>query len=139
MRKYNGCGSSRGIDIICSVCLLFQFQCPNCKAGFDKRSHYRPHVWACRWCETCKIHVDKRHFLICGKRERKGSRLYCRMCHKLRSKDGFRRHMKVVHGVEGWVRREHPDVLSEVGVVVIVVERSSEIRKSILVISGFSI
>lgn len=101
--------------VLKSVFLLFQFQCPSCKAGFDKRAHHRAHVWACIWCEKCSKHVDKRHLLICGKRPRKGARLFCRMCHKLRAKDGFRKHMKTIHGVEGWVRRENPDVLSEVG------------------------
>ena len=91
----------------------YKYECPKCQTKFATVKHQKAHVWACYYCDRCDKHVDYRHAAICGKRDRKGKRLLCTYCNRFRARDAFKRHM-TTHGVFGWTRRAHPEVLSEV-------------------------
>ena len=95
---------------------LFQFICKQCQRGYHDARSLRCHQYACVYCEKCKSWVEKRHIERCqaSERVRKGARIVCPLCRRLRSKAGMYRHWQKAHGMTKWNRKEHPEAISEV-------------------------
>ena len=103
----------------------FQYECKKCKRRYATLRIMRAHEHICDYCDVCKSWADKRHLLRCKQAEeegnvkaRKGTRIMCHLCRRLRSKAGMYRHMKDYHEIPGWKRREHPEDLSEVKIII---------------------
>jgi len=102
----------------------YEYHCDKCTKGFATLRLMRQHRYNCFKCGYCGRFSDWNHLERCRKqheqgtyREPKGSRILCSICDRFRAKSGFRRHMKQVHKVEDYKRREHPEDLSEVNEV----------------------
>ena len=78
---------------------FLQHTCANCQQSFHSAERLRTHRYTCTFCPKCKQWVEYRHLDTCKGPRIRAPRIVCPLCNRLRSKDGFVRHMKCMHNI----------------------------------------
>ena len=100
--------------VLSPVCLYFQFECDLCLVRFQSLRDMRSHRRHCVFCDTCGLYVERRHLLTCEGNRPKGKRVLCNVCHRLRTRRNMARHMLTEHFTTNFKIYEHPECISEV-------------------------